>query len=85
MVQVLRDEMVSTGAKEMDINLIAERLSSLMPDYQVCVLSVCVCVSVCVCLFSISLSLSLFDADRSECSERSALAHKKIHEFSEFY
>jgi hypothetical protein len=35
LVQVLRDEMVSTGAKEMDIDLIAGGLSSLMPDYQV--------------------------------------------------
>ena len=62
LVQVLRDNMVATGAKEMEADLISQSLSTLMPDFQVCLecLSmymcacrcVCKCVCVCVCLIS---------------------------------
>merc|ERR1719163_2380371 len=33
LVQVLRDNLVATGAKEMDSDQIAQSLTSLMPDY----------------------------------------------------
>ena len=34
LVQVLRDNMVATGAKEMDAEVIAQSLGALMPDYR---------------------------------------------------